>query len=420
MNQFTFESKQKTFLFGMMGIGVVCLILAFLMDHQPAHVRFWSNYLHNAVYFTGIAFMSGFIMTASITAWAGWYTIFKRVWESFSLFLIVGLVLMAIVAAGLWGHFHHLYHWADAEAVASDEILQGKSGFLNKGWYTFGTLGLVAIWFYFMLQLRKLSLKEDESGQTGDFSIHSKVRVWAAIFLPIAGFSACAVIWLWVMSVDSHWYSTLYAWYCMVSWFLGAIALTILLMIYLKSKGYYKQVTDEHLHDLGKYMFAFSIFWTYLWFSQYMLIWYSNIGEETIYFKQRVDQYPVLFYGNLFMNFVIPFLVLMRNDTKRKYGTLIFVSIVVFFGHWWDYFQMIKPGTLLAAQETLGKAAEGGHDPHGGGSFAMGFTIPGLLELGTMIGFLGLFLYFVLDRLTKASLEPKHDPYLAESLHHHV
>jgi Ni/Fe-hydrogenase subunit HybB-like protein len=157
-----------------------------------------------------------------------------------------------------------------------------------------------------------------------------------------------------------------------------------------------------------------------------MLIWYGNIGEETVYFRERLDHYPVLFYGNLLLNFVAPFLILMRNDTKRKYGTLIFTSVIVFLGHWVDYFLMLKPGILHTAQETMGMhggaehsatehAAEAGHH---GSEFLMGFHFPGLLELGTMIGFLSLFLYFVFSQLEKAALEPKNDPYYEESLHH--
>lgn len=413
--QFVFDSKLKSTLLGFIGVGILCLILTFVMDDQPHHARFWSNFLHNSVFFTGIAFMATFALAAFITAWAGWYTVIKRIIEAYSLFLGVGLILMGIIAAGLWGHFHHLYHWADETAVASDEILQGKSSFLNKGWYTFGSVGFLAVWFLFAAWLRKVSIQEDEMGSPGDYSFHKKMRVIAAIFLPIAGFSACAVVWQWVMSVDAHWYSTLFAWYNMASWFVSCVALMILTIIYLKSRGYLQNVTTEHLHDLGKYMFAFSVFWTYLWFSQYMLIWYGNVGEETIYFRHRVDNYPVLFYGNLFLNFVIPFLVLMRNDTKRKFGTLIFISIVVLFGHWWDFFQMLKPGILHTAQESATEAAA-----HHGGGFVTGFTIPGLLELGTFLGFLGLFLYFIFAQLAKASLQPKNDPYMVESLHHHV
>jgi hypothetical protein len=418
MNTFQFDSKIKRTLIGFMIVGALCLLLTFLTDHSYGHARFWSNFLHNTVFFTGIAFVSLFILTAFTTAYAGWHTQIKRIWEAYSLFLIPGLVLFLLIIAGIWGHFHHLYHWADPEAVAEDRLLQGKAPFLNKYWYTFGTLGIVGVWIFFALKLRQLSLREDEQGDA-EYRQHFRSRVWSAIFLPIAAFSSAAVIWLWTMSVDAHWYSTLYAWYTTASWFVAAMCLTILTVIFLKSLGHLEAVTSNHLHDLGKYVFAFSIFWTYLWFSQYMLIWYANVGEETIYFRERLDNYPVLFYGNLVLNFLLPFFVFMRNDTKRKYGTLVFVAIMVFFGHWWDFFLMIKPGVWHTAHEAAAHhAAEAAH--HGASSFVAGFTIPGLLELGTMLGFVAGFAYFAFSQMAKASLVPQNDPFLEESMHHQV
>lgn len=435
MNTFTFEGKQRTWLIGLMVLGLVCMGITWFTD-DALHSRFWSNYLHNTVFFLGIAFISTFIIAAFITAYAGWYTLFKRVFEAMSSFLPVGLLLMLLIIAGIWGHWHHLYHWADADAVAHDVLLQGKAPFLNKYWYTFGTLLIVGSWwFFFQRPLRNLSLAEDQSGDK-DYKHHKRMRIVAAIFLPIAAFTSAAMIWQWIMSIDSHWYSTMFAWYTTASWFVSAICLTILILLFLKSKGYMEAVSQDHLHDLGKFLFAFSIFWTYVWFSQYMLIWYANVGEETIYFKTRINKFPVLFYGNLVLNFILPFFILMRNSTKRKFGSLGLVAVLVLFGHWFDFFQMIKPGVLEGAShhvEHVVDANHAGEHSHEGGhadaalhhvdnvsEFAAGFTIPGLLEIGTFLGFLGLFLYVVLGALSKAPLLPKNDPYLEESLHHHV
>lgn len=424
-------------------LGVVCLLIAGLTDSA----RFWSNYLHNSVFFLGLGFISMFILAAFTTAYAGWHVQIKRIWESFSLFMIPGLILMLVVILGLWLGWHHLYHWSDEASVANDPILQGKSSFLNKGWYTFGTLLIVGLWIWFARRNRQLSREMEQAGQ-GDYKAYKKSYTISAIFLPIAGFSSAAMIWQWVMSVDAHWYSTLFAWYATASLFVAAMSLTIMVLIWLRSKGYFSTVTADHFHDLGKYVFAISIFWTYLWFSQYMLIWYGNNGEETIYFHLRQQEYPVLFYGNLLLNFVLPFLVLMRNDTKRKFGTLFFVALFVFLGHWWDFFQMIKPGVAHTYHEVH-MMHEGGADDHGdaatmtatehhedhgeeahaaadhgeeahGSSFQMGTTIPGFLELGTLLGFLAGFLYFALGSLTKAPLVPENDPYLGESKHHAV
>lgn len=422
MKTFSLAGNERNVLIGLMILGAVCLGATFMVDDE-LHTRFWSNILHNTVFFTGIAFMGVFFTAACITAWAGWHTVFKRVWESFSMFLLTGLVLMAVIALGMLLGWHHLYHWADSASVASDTLLQSKAKFLNFTWFGVACLIIVGVWYFFAIKIRQLSLAEDEGGNDS-YTYHKKMRVWAAAFLPVGGFTSAAMIWLWVMSVDPHWYSTLFAWYSAASWFVAMVALTIMLLIYLKGRGYYENVSDEHIHDLGKYLFAFSIFWTYLWFSQYMLIWYGNIGEETVYFQVRRDDYPVLFYGNLVINFVLPFLILMRNDTKRKYGSVGFIAAIVFFGHWIDYFLMLKPGILHTAHEIIsghshvkGEVVEHvGHASH----FAAGFTLPGLLEIGTFLGFLGLFLFIVFRNLSKAALTPENDPYLKESLHHHV
>lgn len=497
MKQFTFEARQKTVLLGLMGLGALCLILSYFIDPlqdmgDAHHVRFWTNLLHNAAFFAGIAFTATFGIAATTLTYAGWNVAFKRIWEAMSLYLPYGLVGIAIVGAGAVLHWHHLYHWADAEQVAKDKILSGKAGFLNAGWF-FLCIGFGFVWFWFARKFRQLSVQQDEDRAAGiEYPYYQKLKMWAAVFLPIAGFTSAASIWLWLMSLDAHWYSTMFAWYTTASWWVTAVAITILFIIYLKSKGYMHEVTQEHLHDLGKFLFAFSVFWTYLWFSQYMLIWYANVGEETIYFRARIGEFPVLFYGNLVMNFVLPFLILIRNDTKRKFGTMGFVASLVIFGHWWDFFQMVKIGPYKSAKEHLSAhhgaahgGAEAGHAAAGHGAEAAhgathaatdtlhsaahgaadaahagtdtlhtavahvadvattsatetlqqvndsqffhytpdmttGYGLPGLLELGVFIGFAAMFVFVVLKGLEKASLLPEGDPFLEETLNHHV
>jgi len=447
MKSFVFEGKVKTTLSVFMLVGFICLVLSWfaepaaLITHDAEgnelvnnHMRFWSNFLQNSAFFTLIAFVALFTLSAWTTAYAGWYVQFKRIYEAFSAFLIPGFFLMLLIAAGIWGHFHHLYHWADESLIGEfltdgtknphfDKIIDGKSPFLNKNWFTFGTIIIVGIWIFCWYKLRTLSVAEDTADKDNEFKIHKKIRFWAGTFLPFAAFSICAIVWLWMMSVDAHWYSTLYAWYNVASVFVAMTAMTIALLIWLKGKGYYPNITQEHLHDLGKFMFAFSVFWTYLWFSQYMLIWYGNNGEETIYFKDRVNNYPILWYGNLVLNFILPFLILMRNSNKRKYGTLILMCIVCFFGHWWDFFYMVKPGTYTTAADMMHHGVEHSADAvhsHGGIPFTMGFTIPGFLEIGIMLGFLAFFLFVTFSTLAKAALVPGQDPYLEESFHHEV
>ena len=417
MNQYTFESKQKTYLLGGIALGIVCLLLNFVFFDDDHHTRTWSNLLLNAVFFTGLGIISLFSLAAFTAAMAGWHVVIKRIYEAFSLFMIPGLVFFLILIVGLWTGSNHLYHWAaDPSTFVNpithepDQVLIGKSGFLNVNWYTWGTILILGFFIFVAKKIRTLSLKEEDSAE-GDYSNYLKIRRWSGAFLPIFGYTSLVLIWEWVMSIDAHWYSTMFGWYATASWFVAATSLIILVLIYLKSKGYYKGVSDEHFHDLGKYIFAISIFWMYLWFSQYMLIWYSNNGEETIYFFERKNNYPVLFWINLAVNFALPFFILMRNDTKRKYGTLSLSAIVLFFGHWLDFFLMIKPGVRINTFH--------GHNPEIL-PYASGFTMPGLIDIGIMVGFLCGFLYFVFYQLSKAPLEPAKDPYYQESLHHHV
>jgi len=345
-NQFVFDSKIKTTLLGFIIVGAICLGATFMMDSA----RGWTNLLQNAVMFTGVAFISLFSVSAFTTAYAGWYVQFKRLFESYYLFLPIGLILLLIVAGGVWGHMHHMYHWADETLLqpgteAFDKVLYGKSGFLNKYVYTFGTIIAVGAWIFFAFKLRALSVAEDKTGQGANFKSHRTQ---------------------WMMSIDAHWYSTMFAWYTTASWWVTALAMMILTLIFLKGRGHYQNVTEEHLHDMGKLMFAFSIFWTYLWFSQFMLIWYGNVGEETVYFFERRENYPV-----------------SAGDHAA-----------------------ITVDTASNADFYL--------------EFASGWTLPGLLEIFIFLGFLALFMYNAFFRLAQAQLEPSHDPYMEESRHHHT
>jgi hypothetical protein len=156
-------------------------------------------------------------------------------------------------------------------------------------------------------------------------------------------------------------------------------------------------VTDEHIHDLGKFMFAFSIFWTYLWFAQFILIWYANIPEETIYYYKRWESpFKLHFFLNLILNFLVPFLVLMTRNNKRNPKILTFVAIVILVGHWNDLYLMLMPGTI---------------DKQAG---------IGFLEVGMTLAFAGLFIYWVLTALSKRGLVPVKHPYIDESAHHDV
>ena len=201
--------------------------------------------------------------------------------------------------------------------------------------------------------------------------------------------------WDWIMSVDPHWYSTLFGWYVFASFFVSGITVITLITLYLKSKGLLEQVNKSHIHDLAKFMFGISIFWTYLWFSQFMLIWYSDIPEEVTYFITRIEHYNLPFFGMVAMNFLFPLLILMNADFKRLTWVIVMAGVVILAGHYLDFYNMIMPATV-------------------GDQWFIGVS-----EISSVLFFLGLFIFVVFTALTKAPLVSEGNPYIEESKHFH-
>lgn len=360
--------------------------------HGPTWVtRFWANYLLNNVFFGGMAVLAVFFIAVQTITNAGWYVMVRRIAEAFGGFLPVFFVLLFI---GLLGA-GQLYHWMDADAVAHDKILQGKSGYLNTTFFIIRMALFAAIWIGGWWMLRRLSLQEDQLGGANSF-FRSKAA--GAVFVILFGLSISASAWDWVMSIDAHWFSTMFGVYFFATLFVSSLSLMTLAAIYLKANGFLPGFNQSHLHDMGKFVFAFSVFWTYIWFCQFMLIWYANMPEETGYFAARIahdSPYRLKFFFLFILNFVIPFLGLMSNDSKRNPGWLAFMCVIILIGHWLDLFVMIMPGTM---KET--------------GSI-------GLFEIGMPLLYFGVFGLVVSMVLSRAPLVAKNHPYFKESLQHH-
>ena len=377
--------------------------------HEGGHHAYhWSkriiiNLWHNNVWFLGISIIGIFFLTVNYIAWAGWNAGFKRVLEAFGYYIPVAGVITILMFLFFK---HDIFHWTHdgimTEGSANyDHIIAGKGWWLGQGFYTFRLVFYFVAWFGVFLLIRKASLKEDEVG--GDEN-HQKMVTWSGLFVWIFGITTSTGAWDLVMSIDTHWFSTLFGWYTFASWLVSGMCVITLLVIYLKEAGYLSIVNDEHLHDLGTYIFGFSIFWTYLWFSQYILYWYANIPEEGVWFIERFfnnnGNYLSLVILNLIINFVFPFLYFMTRDAKRNATLLKVGSFVLLFGHWIDFYLMVTPGTL---------------GEHGGMNLGMLFV-----ELGMTLIFSGIFLYVVLHFLSKAPLIAKNHPMLQESINHHT
>jgi hypothetical protein len=323
---------------------------------------------------------------------AGWAPLLFRVMEGITSYLVPGGIIVFVILVLSVMHFNHLFVWMDADVVAHDKLLQGKAGFLNPTFFLVRAAIFLGGWILYREYSRKLSLKQDEADDNSNFKLNFKI---SAAFLVFYLISESMMSWDWIMSVDPHWFSTLFGWYVFASMFVSGITVIAMVTIYLKSKDYLPEVNDSHVHDLAKFMFGISIFWTYLWFSQFMLIWYSNIPEEVTYFVTRISDYNLPFFGMVAMNFVLPILLLMNSDYKRINWFVIMAGIIILAGHYLDIFNMIMPATV-------------------GNQWSIG--IP---EIGSILFFAGLFIFWVFRALTKAPLQPKRNPFIEESRHFH-
>jgi hypothetical protein len=440
---YTFSSKLKTFSFILMAVGLLGIGYGFLtapkdiqevekilaadahgshhesssesegahavtaeakVKAEAEHSEHLTHVLHqlqnkpwSALYVACIFFMLLSLGTLTFyaiqqVAQAGWSPVLFRVMQGITAYLPVGSVIffLFLVLCGL--HFNHLFIWLDPEVVAHDKIIANKSGYLNFPFWIVRAAVFLLGWNAYRYFSRKNCLEQDDSD---DNSFYKKNFNISAMFLVFFIVTESIMSWDWIMSLDPHWSSTLFGWYVFASFFVSGITMIAMITIYLKSKGYLENVNSSHIHDLAKFMFGISVFWTYLWFSQFMLIWYANIPEEITYFVMRIQLYNLPFFGAVVMNFLFPVLILINTDFKRITWVLVMAGTVILLGHYVDFFNMIMPGTV-------------------GGSWFIGVS-----EIASVLFFLGLFIFVVFSALTKAPLLPKRNPYIEESKHFH-
>ncbi len=399
---FEIPGRYKQWSLALMGVGILSLIIGYIMyGSADEGKRFWSTMLHNSVYFLLVVNAAMFFFCATTLALAGFQIAFRRVTEAISASVIpIGIITFVILLSLVFGNKSTIYEWLNKDVVSKDEILKGKSGFLNPTFFTIWTILTIGLWIILGLKMRRISREIDNTPLTveeGKRYIY-KNTVWSSIYIVWFALTVASTVpWLWLMSINAHWFSTMYSWYTFASTFVAGIALITLFVIYLKNKGYLEYTNEEHLHDLGKFQFAFSIFWTYLWFSQFMLIWYANISEETIYFKNRFEgAYSGIFYLNLVINFLAPLLIYMSRSSKRNYATVTFMSVALLFGHWLDLYQMVF------------------------GSTFKDYVPLNLFDFGIAAGFVGLIMWQTGRVLSKFPMLPGNHPFLKESIIHHT
>jgi hypothetical protein len=364
--------------------------------------RVYSTLWMNSVFFAGIGVIGLFFVAIQYAAQAGWSAGLLRIPLAMGNWIPVAAVIMLASWFVVKGD---VFHWTHASLYSEggDAILTAKSPYFfwpleAGGFPAFFILRMVlffGLWYMFFMWIRREMAAEDLEGGTQHWY---NARKYSAIFLVIFAVSSSVSAWDWVMSIDPHWFSTMMGWYVFASWWVTGLAVITLIVVNLKDSGYLKVVNANHLHDLGKFVFAFSIFWTYIWFSQFMLIYYANIPEETVYFINRIKNGPYswVFYANIILCFVLPFLLLMTRDSKRHISMLKVICPVVVIGHWFDFYNMITPGVM----KTDGQV--------------------GFIEIGMTLIFAAAFLFVTLSSLARLPLVGRNHPMLAESLHHHI
>ena len=355
--------------------------------HQLAN-RPWAALYVAAFFFFMISLGTLAFYAIQRASQAGWSPVLFRVMEGITGYLLPGGLLVLVILVFSVLHFNHLFIWMDPEVVEYDKIIKAKSGYLEP--YFFLIRGFIYLggWSLYRYFSRKFSIAQDNSN---DNKFHIKNFKISAGFLVFFLVTESMMSWDWIMSIDPHWFSTLFGWYVFASMAVSGVTTIALISIYLKSKGYLPNVNDNHIHDLGKFMFGFSVFWTYLWFSQFMLIWYSNIPEEVVYFISRIEDYTLPFWGMVIINFVLPFLILVSSNFKRVSWIITMAGTIILIGHYIDVYNMIMPSAV---------------------GDKWGFGIP---ELGSLMFFGGIFILTVFYSLTKAPLEVKGDPFNEES-----
>jgi hypothetical protein len=366
--------------------------------HKMSHEDHVLHQLHNRPYAAlYVAAFFFFMIALGVLAFyaiqhaaqAGWSPVLFRVMEGITSYVLIGGLLVLAVA---FVADKHIFIWMDESVVAYDAIIQGKVSWLNKPWFFIRGFIFLGGWSLYRYYSRKFSIAQDDAGDNKNFKKNFRI---SAGFLVFFIYTESIMSWDWIMSVDPHWFSTLFGWYVLSGMLVSGITVISMVTIYLKSKGLLEHVNDSHIHDLAKFMFGFSIFWTYLWFSQFMLIWYSNIPEEVTYFITRIEMYNLPFFGMVVLNFLFPVLLLMNSDYKRINWFVIMTGVVILCGHYLDVFNMIMPATVVDR------------------------WFIGIPEIGSILLFGGIFILVVFRAIGKAPLLAKGNPFIKESKNFH-
>lgn len=387
--QFKISTTFKIVTLSLTGIGITTFVAGLLSNPEAT----WAGYLIANYYFLSLAMGAAFFLVIQNISQSGWSSALKRVPEAMMAYIPFATVFFLLLYFGL----HDLYHWSDKEAVANDLLLQHKAGYLNVPFFFARLLICFVLWIIFTRVLRQLSLCEDNydpDDHEGIMTLFVKTELYSKIFIFILAITFSLTAFDWIMSIDAHWYSTIFALKNLVAAFLHGVSVLALIVFILYKKGYYPFLNKYHLHDFSRYIFMLSIVWGYFWFAQFMLIWYGNIPEETIYYYFRWQEgWKVMFFLEIGLNWALPFMILLPVKTSRNMAVITAVIVFLIIGQYVDLFVQIIPGTT-------------------------GVLKFGWIDAGLFLGYTGLFALIVATSLSKAKILPINHPYLQESLNH--
>lgn len=370
----------------LMFVGLILFALGLMKDPT----RTWASYLTSYFFFVSLAMGAMFFTAIQHAATAGWSVVVRRFSEAMTAFLPVGAVATIVLLFGA----SHLYEWMNKEEVAHDAILLGKSSYLNFTAMAIRLAIFFGLWLLFRKWMVGNSLDQDKDGNERHTVSNYRISIGFLLVFALS-FSLFSVDTL--MSLQPHWYSTMWGVYCFAGMFQAAIAMLVIITGYMIRKGYARGwVNIEHLHDLAKYMKAFTIFYAYIGFSQFLLIWYANLPEETIFYLARSSGgWMAATLSLLIFKFAVPFLLLLPRAAKRSIAHTTLVACLILVMQYIDIHWMVYPNF----SETW---------------------IFSWYEIGTFLMFLGLYLWSVTNFLSKNAIVPLKDPRLEESLAHQV
>jgi hypothetical protein len=351
-------------------------------------LRFYTSYLTSYVYFLTLSLGALFFVMIQFATRAGWSVAVRRLAEATApnLFLPMAPLVLPILIG-----LHTLYPWSNPAVVAGDPLLEAKEAWLNVPFFFVRTVVYFGVWAALSLFFHRQSIAQD---RTGAKALTNRMEAASTTGLILFAFTITFFSFDYVMSLTPHWYSTIFGVYVFAGSILSFFAfLPILALAVQRAGALGRAITLEHYHDLGKLVFAFTVFWAYIGFSQYMLMWYANLPEETVWYRARqTGGWTAVSVFLIVGHFLVPFLALMSRNVKRRLTLLVAGAGWMLFMHYVDLTWLIRPA----------------HSP--------GIVPLSLMDLATFLGIGGIFGAALLRRLSAHALVPTNDPRLPESL----